>query len=130
MDKVFLWAKDTDLDLAVQIGVLEGDLYKTSKVSTRALVHHIVDPCELWHRRFGYLHYTTLPGLQKMVTGMPEFSPKHEGICKGCSPGKNIMKSFPISKSRSKDILDLIHSSICGPVFTLLEWVCILCLVY
>ena len=51
--KVFLWAKDTDLESTVQIGVQEGDLYKASKVSTHALVHHTVDPCELWHRRFG-----------------------------------------------------------------------------
>ena len=34
--KIFLWAKDTDLDSTVQIGVQEGDLYKASKVSTHA----------------------------------------------------------------------------------------------
>ena len=51
-----------------------------------------------------------------MVTGMPEVSPKHEGICKGCALGKNTKKSFPISNSRSKGILDLIHSDICGPM--------------
>ena len=70
--KVFLWEKNTDLDLAVQIGVREGDLFKAFEVSTHALVHHTVDPCELWHRRFGHLHYTALSGLQNMVTGMPE----------------------------------------------------------
>ena len=61
--KVYLWEKDTDLDTIVHIGVREGGLYKASKDSTHALVHHTVDPCELWHRRFGHLHYTTLPGL-------------------------------------------------------------------
>ena len=131
MDKVFLWAKDTDLDSAIQIGVREGDLYKASKVSTHALVHHSVDPCELWHRRFGHLHYTALPRLQKMVTGMQNVSPKHEGIYKGCALGKNTKKSFPRSKSRSKGILDLIHSDICGPMSSpSLKWVFILCLVY
>ena len=49
-----------------------------------------------------------------MVTGMPEVSPKHEGICKGCALGKNTKKAFPRSKSRSKGILDLIHFDICG----------------
>ena len=49
-----------------------------------------------------------------MVTCMPEVSPKHEGICKGCALGKNTNKSFSKSKSRSKSILDLIHSDICG----------------
>ena len=93
--KVLLWAKDEELSSAVQIGVREGGLYKASEDSTHALVHHTVDPCEQWHRRFGHLHYTPLPGLQKMVTGMPEVSPKHDGICKGCALSKNTKKSFP-----------------------------------
>ena len=112
--KVLLWAKDEDLSSAVQIGVREGGLYKASEDSTYVLVHHAVDPYELWHRRFGHLHYTTLPGLQKMVTGMPEVSPKHDGICKGCALGKNTKKFFSRSKNRSKGILDLIHSNIVG----------------
>ena len=65
--KVLLWAKDEKLSSAVRIGVREGGLYKAFEDSTHALVHHTVDPCELWHRRFGHLHYTALPGLQKMV---------------------------------------------------------------
>ena len=51
-----------------------------------------------------------------MVIGMPEVSPKHDGICKGCALGKNTKKSFSRSKNRSKGILDLIHSDICGPM--------------
>ena len=93
--KVFLWAKDIDLNSTIQIGVREGGLYKASKDSTHALVHHTVDPCELWHRRFGHLHYTANPGLQKMVTGMPDVSPKHEGICKGCALGRTLRNHFP-----------------------------------
>ena len=104
--KVLLWAKDEDLSSAIHIGVREGGLYKASEDSTHALVHHTIDPFELWHRRIVHLHYTALPGLQKMVTGMPEVSPKHEGIYKGCALGKNTKKSFPRSKSRSKGILD------------------------
>ena len=87
-----------------------------SQHSTQALVHNTIDPCELWHRRFGHLHYTTFHGLQKMVTGMPEISLKHNGVCKGCALGKNTKKSFSRSKNRSKGILDLIHSDICGPM--------------
>ena len=49
-----------------------------------------------------------------MVTGMPVFSYEHDGICKGCALGKNAKKSFSKSSSRSKGILDLIHSNICG----------------
>ena len=51
-----------------------------------------------------------------MVTGMPEVSLKHDGICKRCALGKNTKKSFSRSKNRSKGILYLIHSDICGPM--------------
>ena len=114
--KVLLWEKNEKLSSVAQIGVREGGLYKASEDSTHALVHHTVDPCELWHRRFGNLRWKTLLGLQKMVTGMPEVSPKHDGICKGCALGNNTKKSFSRSKNRSKGILDLIHSDICGPM--------------
>ena len=51
-----------------------------------------------------------------MVIGMPKVSPKHNGICKGCDLGRNTKKSFSRSKNRSKGILDLIHSDICGTI--------------
>jgi hypothetical protein len=37
-------------------------------------------------------------------------------VCKGCALGKNIKKAFPSSENRSKGILDLIHSDVCGPM--------------
>ena len=44
------------------------------------------------------------------------FQSGHDSICKGFSLGKNIKKIFPRSIKRSKGILDLIHSDICGPM--------------
>jgi hypothetical protein len=49
-----------------------------------------------------------------MVVGISELQCVHEVICRGCALGKNIKKSFPSSENRSKDILDLIHSDVCG----------------
>jgi hypothetical protein len=51
-----------------------------------------------------------------MVEGMLELHSTHEGICKGCDLGKNIKKPFPSNNNRSKEILDLIHSDVCGPM--------------
>jgi hypothetical protein len=51
-----------------------------------------------------------------MVVGIPELQSVHEGICRGCALGKNIKKPFPSSENRSKEILDLIHSDVCGPM--------------
>jgi transposase InsO family protein len=49
-----------------------------------------------------------------MVEGIPELQSTHEGIFKGCALGKNFKKPFSRSNNRSKEILDLIHSDVCG----------------
>ena len=51
-----------------------------------------------------------------MVLGILELQSVHEGVCRGCALGKNIKKPFPNSDNRSKGILDLIHSNVCGPM--------------
>jgi hypothetical protein len=49
-----------------------------------------------------------------MVVGIPKLKLVHEGVCRGCTLGKNIKKPFPSSENRSKGILDIIHSDVCG----------------
>ena len=44
------------------------------------------------------------------------FQYEHDDICRGYCLGKNIKKIFPSSTKRSKGILDLIHSDLCGPI--------------
>jgi hypothetical protein len=51
-----------------------------------------------------------------MVTGLPEIHIEHDGVCRGCALGKNVKGSFSSSDSRSKGILDLIHTDVCGPM--------------
>ena len=52
----------------------------------------------------------------KAVFGLPEVQAKHEGICKGCSQGKNAKKTFPSSESKAKGILEIVHLDVCGPM--------------
>jgi hypothetical protein len=49
-----------------------------------------------------------------MVTCLPEIQIQHKGVCKGCALGKNVKGSYLRSDNRSKEILDLIHSDVCG----------------
>ena len=49
-----------------------------------------------------------------MVTGLLDIQVEHDGVCKGCALGKNVKGSFTSSDSRSKGILDIIHSDVCG----------------
>jgi transposase InsO family protein len=37
-------------------------------------------------------------------------------VCRGCALGKNAKAAFPSNESRSKGILDLIHSYVYGPM--------------
>lgn len=74
----------------------------------QALVHDEINPCELW------IHYRALPALNQSVSSVPELQIEQEGVCKGCALGKNIKNPFPSSDNRSKQILDLIHSIVCG----------------
>jgi hypothetical protein len=114
--KVLSWHKDSSIENARVIGSREGNLYRLLEQNEEALVHDEVNPNELWHRRYAHINYQALPFLKKMVEGIPELQSTHEGICKGCALGKNIKKPFPSSNNRSKEILDLIHSDVCGPM--------------
>jgi hypothetical protein len=114
--EVLAWSRDSSIENARVIGTREGRLYRLLERNDEALVHDEVNPSELWHRRYAHLNYQALPFLKKMVVGIPELQSVHEGICRGCALGKNVKKPFPSSDNRSKEILDLIHSDVCGPM--------------
>jgi hypothetical protein len=62
-----------------------------------------------------HLHHGALNVLKEIVTGLPESSIEHNDVCKGCALGKYAKTTFPSSDSRSKGILDLVHSNVCRP---------------
>jgi hypothetical protein len=62
------------------------------------------------------VHYRALSILRKIVTGLPDFNIEQQSVCRGCALGKNAKVVFPGNKSRSKGILDLIHSYVSGPM--------------
>ena len=51
--------------------------------------------------------------LNCIVNGIPNLKEFH-GVCKGCALGNNAKKPFAHSTSRAQEILDLIHSDVCG----------------
>jgi hypothetical protein len=81
-------------------------------------VHDNDKLCELWHKRFGHLHYGALPLLKNMVQGLLDFKIKKIGVCKGCAHDKHAKTTFPSSGHRSRGIIDLIHSDVCGPMIS------------
>jgi transposase InsO family protein len=114
---VLAWSRGSSIDSAGVISVRDGGLYRLTGQPTRALVHDSDSLCKLWHKRLGHLHYRALLVLRKMVTGFPEFRAEQQGVCRGCALGKNAKATFSSSNSRSKGILDLVHSYVCEPMF-------------
>jgi hypothetical protein len=45
-----------------------------------------------------------------------DFKVERRGVCKGCALDKHAKVAFPSSEHRSRRILDLIHSDVCGPM--------------
>ena len=111
-----MWPRGKTIDDAVVIGEQEGGLYKLKGHPEQALIHDTIEPNELLHRRLAHAHYRALPISSKSVEGIPSFQENHDGICKGCVKGKNTKKTFPSNESKSKGILEIIHSDVCGPM--------------
>ena len=50
--------------------------------------------------------------------GLPDMKIKHKHVCKGCAKGKNIKNPFSKSETKTKGMLELIHSDVCGPMYS------------
>jgi hypothetical protein len=114
--KFLAWHKDSHINSARVIGVRERRLYRLTIIPVEALLHDTISFSELWQRRLDHIHYRALLSLGKMVTCLREIHIQQKGVCKGCVLGKNVKGSFLSSDNRSKEILDLIHSYVCGPM--------------
>jgi transposase InsO family protein len=71
-----------------------------------------------WHARFGHLSFQGLKELSKgqMVRGLPHID-HIEQICDSCLAGKQRRRPFlAASNYRAKNLLDLVHADLCGPV--------------
>ena len=55
----------------------------------------------------------------KVVSSLPEIQENHEGICKGCAQRKKAKKTFPNTETKAKGILQIVHSDVCGPMYSI-----------
>lgn len=91
-------------------------IYKLNQPTTKS-AYLSKENCDgiLWHRRLGHLNRKGLSLLRKMSTGMSK-NFINEKICEDCIIGKQQREPFNVSKKQSKDILELIHTDLCGPM--------------
>ena len=76
------------------------------------------DMSRLWHERYGHLSHRGMKTLQSkgMVRGLPDFDAQNF-TCSDCLVGKQPRKPIPKKSTwRAKEVLELIHSDICGPI--------------
>ncbi|KAL6334568.1 hypothetical protein AAG906_018907 [Vitis piasezkii] len=69
----------------------------------------------LWHLRLGHIN---LDRISLLVKDGPLSSLKVEALptCESCLEGKMTKRPFPLKGNRASDVLELIHSDLCGPM--------------
>ncbi|RVX02180.1 Retrovirus-related Pol polyprotein from transposon TNT 1-94 [Vitis vinifera] len=69
----------------------------------------------LWHLRLGHIN---LDRISLLVKDGPLSSLKVEALptCESCLEGKMTKRPFPLKGNRVNDVLELIHSDLCGPM--------------
>ncbi|GJX70822.1 putative RNA-directed DNA polymerase [Tanacetum coccineum] len=114
-----LW-KVTLGSLIVARGKRESKLYMTHPKISKSIVNvvDIDDMTELWHKRLGHMSEKGMSILSKknMLSGVHDINLKK---CSHCLAGKQTRLAFKIrSPFRMENILDLVHSDVCGPMKT------------
>lgn len=103
----------------VATAVLINGVYKVNLVSQEYLAASVVSGVT-WHRRLGHVNKEYLTKMKNAVLGM-SFNEKVEiskASCTTCCEGKQCRLPFKGSGQRSSNLLDLVHTDICGPMET------------
>ena len=95
-----------------------GDLFLyTAKKNTLYMTTANIDEVMKWHNRYGHLNVAGLSELsrKKLVNGLNIQFP-NEINCTTCLKSKCTTKPFSSSENRATELLEIIHTDICGPV--------------
>lgn len=105
-------------------GVVSGNLYRLNYRNEALAVWDCKsnNGCiHVWHRRFGHRDpaVVKIMATKALVQGMDVRTCAHVLTCEVCKKGKMSRKHFPKkSQSKTQDILDLVHTDLCGPMRT------------
>ena len=96
---------------------------RTFKIELNVMEHKCLSTAAsrdewMWHYRLGHLNFKDIRDLKRknMVSGLPEIDIPSE-VCEECVQAKQHKNSFSKDAgSRSKGILDVVYSDVCGPI--------------
>ena len=113
----------------IGIATKYGNLYHLNFNELKDKENHAAMKCsgktktkeDVWHRRYGHLGAQNLERLarDKLVEGFDYDATKKPTFCEPCIDGKQSKMPFPkTGEERSKDLLGVIHSDVCGKIET------------
>lgn len=73
---------------------------------------------ELWHKRLGHLNYESIVKLSKEPSSGIHLEKIENIPCVPCVKGKHHRQPFPKKGSRATEMLEIVHSDLCGPMET------------
>ena len=94
-------AKRKTIDDPIAIGEQEGGLYKLKGHPEQALVHDIVEPSELWHRRLAHVHYRDLKA--KLLKVFHKSKQNMMGSAKDVRREITQRRHFQVAKEKQKE---------------------------
>ena len=116
MDKYVCVPKENQLKIQLSLVKKKKDYINSKEIQKQ---HLFMRPlAQVNYGIGGFLTSTTKepPHVSKVLTSLPYLKIDHKGTCKGCTRGKNIKNPFPKSETKTKFLLELIHSYVCGPI--------------
>ena len=77
-----------------------------------------VEEIWLWHKRLCHVNSDNLVKIRKhkRLRGIPSLKKPDMGLCKNCQTGKMGKTSFKSKNYHSEEVLELVHTDLCGPI--------------
>lgn len=98
--------------------VNDDGIFKLETSKDKAYFAATTQTAELWHRRLGHLGYKSMKALSDgLATGI-QVKTSNTTPCISCIKEKHHRASFPKEGKRATEMLELIHSNLCGPMET------------
>jgi hypothetical protein len=100
---------------------LENEVYRLNIVkSQHVLAASVKTSSTTWHRRLGHINANDLCKMKNGAVEGVTFPDKNGQIdkssCTVCCEGKQTRLPFPLSASKSQEVLELVHTDLCGPM--------------
>jgi hypothetical protein len=99
-------------------------MHYIEELSEESRVSQISMSLQEWHERFGHLNENDLKNIirKQKFDRIDIKADEALPVCKTCVKGKQTRKPFTRSVSQSTELLELVHTDVCGPMRVNSRW--------